>query len=836
MSEPRSKKPTVKASVQSIKPRAAAARKADTAEQAAASKRAAKKSFPKKAPTKKTPATKAVRKATLGRVPAGPGAKSAGAAVGGGGSESVVVYIHGIGQQEAPGRLKQRWDLALFGRDLGPRSRMAFWSDLVHETLAGGTRAAGTGRTDDLRDFDLDVVLSSRVLGKEAEAARNYGAALAWRLGVETQGAGPGKKVLPLPAWLRRPISRLFLETLVGDTAAYFFNPSLRRQVGDRLREVLRAVKGRPVTLVAHSQGSIIAYEVLSKLKAGDVDLDAFVTIGSPLGLQEVQDLLVPKDGSIPAVVGRWVNFADPLDPVAADKQLSSDFGSEHASVQDDLILNTQSRRLFGFNPHAATGYLAHPKVRSAVCDAMGMDVMSRFVMARDVAERLDADPDVRHSVLIEVLEPGYAALGEDPVQLKDHEQAELDRLRSSNTLVAGDAITLATRVLQAAAQLRTMVGEKNAKAARIDTLRRFVSARLTADELQRVAAAHDTMRVYSVWQSSPKHKLTNRASMAAIKADAALSSFTADGNGITWAVLDTGIRADHPHFAQRIKAVWDCTQEGPPRRIANATDRDGHGTHVAGIIAGQGAVGPRQYRGVAPLARLVIYKVLDDKGNGEDAWIIKALDHIAAANDDVPAGMAVHGLNLSLGAPFDTTVYGCGFSPLCAELRQLWRNGVLVVTASGNEGQLQVQTPQGEAEIYNSMSIADPANLEEGIAVGSVNRDRPHLYGVSAFSSRGPTADGRLKPDVVAPGERIVSCASRWKDPHYSYREDSGTSMAAPHVSGLLAAFLSVRPEFRGRPDEVKAILLRSCTDLGRDRYHQGHGLPNLMQMLLSV
>jgi subtilisin family serine protease len=116
------------------------------------------------------------------------------------------------------------------------------------------------------------------------------------------------------------------------------------------------------------------------------------------------------------------------------------------------------------------------------------------------------------------------------------------------------------------------------------------------------------------------------------------------------------------------------------------------------------------------------------------------------------------------------------------------------------------------------------------------VNADKPHLHGISAFSSRGPTSDGRVKPDVVAPGERIRSCNSNYTSSANQYREESGTSMAAPHVSGLLAAFLSVRKEFIGRPDEVKAILLRTCTDLGRDRYHQGHGLPNLMKMLLET
>jgi subtilisin family serine protease len=255
----------------------------------------------------------------------------------------------------------------------------------------------------------------------------------------------------------------------------------------------------------------------------------------------------------------------------------------------------------------------------------------------------------------------------------------------------------------------------------------------------------------------------------------------------------------------------------------------------VSGIIAGTSPLDAAQ-RGVAPRAKLVVYKVLDDKGSGEDAWIIKALDHIAEQNESHSGGLAIHGLNLSLGGAFDATVYGCGFSPICVELRRLWRSGLLVVVACGNEGQLAVDTPDGEYEMYATMSIGDPANLEDCIAVGSVNADQPHLYGVSSFSSRGPTADGRPKPDVIAPGERIRSCNSRYRDNGDLYYEESGTSMAAPHISGLLAAFLSVRREFRGRPDEVKKILLSTCTDLGRDRYHQGNGVPNLMQMLLSV
>jgi subtilisin family serine protease len=121
-----------------------------------------------------------------------------------------------------------------------------------------------------------------------------------------------------------------------------------------------------------------------------------------------------------------------------------------------------------------------------------------------------------------------------------------------------------------------------------------------------------------------------------------------------------------------------------------------------------------------------------------------------------------------------------------------------------------------------------------------------PHTYGVSYFSSRGPTGDGRPKPDLVAPGEHIISCAAgavaegvTKKLPQGSrvlYTDLSGTSAAAPHVSGAIAAFLSVRREFIGQPEKVKRLFLDNAISLNREKEFQGRGLLDVLKVLQSV
>lgn len=792
---------------------------------------AKKKSAPRKKAAR-TSGSETTRKRTSARSTAKKAA--AGAAAGGHGGAPTIVYIHGIGPQPPVKQCKLNWDRALFGRDMGERTRMAFWADILHKksrTRSLSFERAVSDEAEDERDVDTAGLVSVAGVGRGARSkAEDYAERLAATMGVTTESGrsvrkkGVRAKALPLPGFLRKPLVRLITKNLIKDTAAYFYDTRRRDEMRARLLAQLDGVTG-PVILVAHSQGTIISYDVLNALKQA-LDVRLFVTLGSPLGLQEVQDNL-KRPLTVPASVRRWCNFADLLDPVALDKGLRNDF-TPRDLIEDRIVTNRKSLSITSFNPHSSTGYLETEPVRSVVLAAAGetTPLLERFIVAKDVRKAM-RNLEARHPVLIEIKDV-------------DNYPDQDDGAKGARGMTLDDRREALVGVLEKA------VGTSGAGEARIDPLKRFVSARLTATEIEAVSTEHRAL-VYRVWRNSAKRKLLHRSG-GVIQTTAARTTYAAKGAGITWAVLDTGVQADHPHFETHdtLLGAWDCVKTGKPALMKRSKDVDGHGTHVAGTIAGEGVWRWKgkdvPMYGTAPLAKLHVYKVLDDEGGGEDGMIIKALDHIAEMNSN-SSELVVHGVNLSLGGYFDPWVYGCGHSPICAELRRLWRQGVVVCIACGNEGQITVSQTDGEEfELNTALSIGDPANLEDAIAVGSVNADKPHLFGISHFSSRGPTADGRDKPDVVAPGEFINSAASSFKKGATAaarathYREDSGTSMACPHVSGLIASFLSVRKEFIGHPDEVKRILMDNCTDLGRNRYHQGRGMPNLMRMLANT
>ena len=394
-------------------------------------------------------------------------------------------------------------------------------------------------------------------------------------------------------------------------------------------------------------------------------------------------------------------------------------------------------------------------------------------------------------------------------------------------------------------------------------------------------AAPVSARAIYHVWSDFELTSHVNK-SITTIKGDAAHTAYSAYGEGIVWAVLDSGIDGTHPHFARHQTLALDlplvhtdftvnaAVPAGPPAAtppdpatLTALTDDYGHGTHVAGIIAGEwsGDQPPQAYNsqydemgdityvpvrttafgGMASKCKLLSLKVLDATGAGKVSSLIAALNLVQQLNG-YGRHLLVHGVNLSVGYDFKPEWFACGQSPLCVEVDRLVKSGVVVVVAAGNTG---YGTLAGGKASGIGLTINDPGNAELAITVGATHREMPHVYGVSYFSSKGPTGDGRPKPDLVAPGERILSCAAGRKkqdpdadtaSPVRDYVEDTGTSMAAPHVSGAVAAFLSIRREFIGRPQQVKEIFMNSATDLKREKYFQGSGLVDLMRAIQSV
>ncbi len=401
-------------------------------------------------------------------------------------------------------------------------------------------------------------------------------------------------------------------------------------------------------------------------------------------------------------------------------------------------------------------------------------------------------------------------------------------------------------------ATIREIIANDSAQAAPIDDPLISVRQRLT----------DGSRAIHRIWEDTEVQPLLTE-SVTTVKADGARAAFAAEGKDIVWAVVDSGIDERHRHFSQFNNLVLPLPFQHLDFTGGNSplTDEFGHGTHVAGIIAGgmeestvpqailrtrddlSGAVSTtirhidRPIRGIAPRCRLLSLKVLNAEGKGKTSSLIEALAAIEKLNDS-GRRIAVHGVNLSLGYPFMAEWFACGQSPLCMEVNRLVKSGVVVVVAAGNSGYGSIDAMSGSlAAAGLTLTINDPGNAEYAITVGSTHRDMPHIYGVSYFSSKGPTGDGRLKPDLVAPGERILSCAAgKISTSGVDYVEDSGTSMAAPHVSGAIAAFLSIRREYIGQAEEVKRIFMETATDLKRDRTFQGAGLVDLMRAIQAV
>ncbi|WP_342667211.1 S8 family peptidase [Streptomyces megasporus] len=269
------------------------------------------------------------------------------------------------------------------------------------------------------------------------------------------------------------------------------------------------------------------------------------------------------------------------------------------------------------------------------------------------------------------------------------------------------------------------------------------------------------------------------------------------DGTGVTIAVLDTGIDTGHRDFAGQVVAEKNFSAAGDTK------DRFGHGTHVASIAAGSGAHSKGRYKGVAPGAKLLNAKVLDDDGYGTTSEIIAGMEWAVARGAKV--------LNLSLG-DYDTPEV----DPMEDAVNRLSKDsGALFVIAAGNEGP-------------GPSTIGTPGSADAALTVGAVDKDDK----LADFSSIGPrVGDGGLKPDLTAPGVDIGAAAAKGSVIEQEgqkvadgYVAISGTSMATPHVAGAAALLAQQHPDWSG--ERIKAALTASTTPgQGYTAFQQGSG-----------
>ncbi|WP_456366597.1 S8 family serine peptidase [Thermococcus sp.] len=257
------------------------------------------------------------------------------------------------------------------------------------------------------------------------------------------------------------------------------------------------------------------------------------------------------------------------------------------------------------------------------------------------------------------------------------------------------------------------------------------------------------------------------------------------NGSGITIAIIDTGIDASHPDLKGKVIG-WKDFVNGR----SSPYDDNGHGTHVSSIAAGTGAASGGKYKGMAPGAKLVGIKVLSGQGSGSVSDIIAGVDWAVQNKDKYN----IRVINLSLGSSQSSD----GTDSLSQAVNNAWDAGIVVCVAAGNSGP-------------DKYTVGSPAAASKVITVGAVDKNDV----ITDFSSRGPTADGRLKPEVVAPGNWIIAArasGTQLTDVTIGqyYVAASGTSMATPHVAGISALILQAHPNWT--PDQVKKALIETA------------------------
>jgi len=294
------------------------------------------------------------------------------------------------------------------------------------------------------------------------------------------------------------------------------------------------------------------------------------------------------------------------------------------------------------------------------------------------------------------------------------------------------------------------------------------------------------------------------------------------DGTGIGVAIIDSGINdgyhADFKDSAGRSRIVYHQDFTGTPTSNSSGATWDlyGHGTHVAAIVGGNGTWSAGRFAGVAPNVNLIDLRVLDQNGSGSDSMVIAAIQRAIALKNTYN----IRVINLSLGRGVPT---GYANDPLCQAVESAWRAGIVVVVASGNYGRLSLNGSNG----YGTVTAPgnDPLVLTVG-AMKTMNTSARTDDQIASYSSKGPTTyDHVVKPDLVAPGNTIVSIVDHGSTlealypsnlrtgtnlAYHPYFVLSGTSMATPVVSGAVALLLDQHASLT--PDQVKARLMKTA------------------------
>jgi subtilisin family serine protease len=278
-----------------------------------------------------------------------------------------------------------------------------------------------------------------------------------------------------------------------------------------------------------------------------------------------------------------------------------------------------------------------------------------------------------------------------------------------------------------------------------------------------------------------PMHALADSLNLTVINAPKVWSSLGSRGAGVTVAIIDTGVDYTHEALGKgfgpgfKVKAGWDFVNND-----ADPMDDNGHGTHVAGIVAGQSDT----ITGVAPDVTLIAYKVLGATGGGSESNVIAAIERAADPNQDGNTADHVDVANLSLGGG------GNPDDPGCVAIDNASAAGITFAISAGNSGS-------------GFHTIGSPGTARSAITVGASDLGD----NIASFSSRGPNMKNiAIKPDVIAPGVSIVSSL-----PGNRYGSLSGTSMASPHVAGAAALLKSLHHDWT--PQQIKLSLMNNAT-----------------------